>query len=47
VGAVLCVVSEFILDGNCIVVTDISFLNLIKYLSLSGFPHIGVFPGTA
>jgi hypothetical protein len=47
VGPVLCVVSEFILAGNCIVVDDISFLKLIKSISLFRFPHIGVFLGIA
>ena len=33
------------LSCKCIVVADISFMKLIKYLSLFGFPHIGVFHG--
>jgi hypothetical protein len=41
VGAVLCVVSEFLLAGNCIVATDISFLKLIISLSLWVSPHWG------
>jgi hypothetical protein len=46
-GAVFGCCKWISLAGNCIVVADISFLKLIKSLSLIGFPHIGVFPGIA